>query len=179
VPNDNQYHVAELLNAAPIPDSVFLAGKAGGAILVALSSLFGNALVYLVLWRIRIGAFFPTTFIDLILVLAIITSLATGFAVLVGATQPSNRRALMVGFLLILVPEFLLPVPFVSEIFPQRVFVLLESVNLAMSNLVSMPLMNRGMSLSQHPTVMKLYLYGAIQLLLTFVIVWAWRRYRK
>jgi pimeloyl-ACP methyl ester carboxylesterase len=179
VPNDNQYHVTELLNAAPVPDSVFLAGKAGGAILAVWSSLLANAIVYLVLWRIRVGTFYVTTFLDMVLVLAIITALATGFAVFVGATQPSNRRALLVGFLLILVPEFLISVPTVNTIFPPRVNILLETVAATMENLVRLPLVNRGMALLQKPMVQKLYLYASVQLVLAYVVVWAWRRYRK
>jgi hypothetical protein len=179
VPNDNQYQVSELLTAAPVPDSVFLAGKAVGAMLTVWSSLLVNVIAYVVLWRIRVGEFFATTFFDMVLVLAIVTALATGFAVLVGATQPSNRRALLIGFLLILTPEFLMQVPAVGVIFPPRTFILLESVSATMENLSRLPLVSRGMTLFKQPMMLKLYLYASAQLLLAYVVVWAWRRYRK
>jgi hypothetical protein len=135
--------------------------------------------IYLVLWRIRVGAFFVTTFLDNVLVLAILASLATGLSVLIGATQPSNRRALMLAVLLILIPEFALKLPFVSLFFPPRANVLIYSVSGSMENLVNLPLINRGLALSQTPFVLELYLYASIQFVLTFAVVWAWRRYRK
>jgi len=136
-------------------------------------------IAYLVLWRIRVGAFFATTFFDMVLVLAIVTALATGFAVLVGATQPSNRRALLIGFLLVLVPEFLMQVPAVGMIFPPRTVILLESVAATMENLSRLPLVSRGMALFKQPMMLELYLYASVQLVLAYVVVWAWRRYRK
>jgi hypothetical protein len=177
VPNDEQFHVAELMNAAPVTAAVFLAGKAGGAILAALSSLLLNGVLYIGLWRLRSGAYYGVPVMDTLIILSIMTVLATGFAVLVGATQPSNRRALMLAVILVLVPEFLQGLPLVSIIFPSRIVILMHMMDASLNNLVNMPLIVRQMIFAS-AFMIRLYLYASLQLVVTFGLVWAWRHYR-
>jgi hypothetical protein len=122
-----------------------------------------------VLWLLRIGAYNPIPFLDAVLTGALPAVLIYGaIGVLVGATQPTRRRAIVVVILYLGIP-MLLAAPLVGTAFevflPIRFTVLAHYFTAAMQNLATAQLTLPPSGLT-NPTILAVPLIGAVQIAL-------------
>jgi ABC-type transport system involved in multi-copper enzyme maturation permease subunit len=96
VPLDKQYHMDEKLNALPLHHATYLFGKILGMVLAGLVA-FGGATLFLVIgWYWQAGAFYPSYFALAIGVAFFLMLANSTLAILLGATQPTRLRAIVV-----------------------------------------------------------------------------------
>ncbi len=183
IPMEHAHQTHELMRSLPVRRAVYLAGKVLGIWLAALSSLTIAVLLSLLAWWLRAGAFHPGPYLDVILVGAIPILLINGaIAVLIGATQSSQRRAVMLLVLAFLIPSVLPPALFGSGIFsllyPGRMAVLEHYIGQAMEAAMFMPPVIPPGGLN-FPHVTRTLLVGLAQVGLLWAVVWLWMRSRE
>lgn len=98
VPKDQQTGVRELLDTLPLSPGTYLAGKLLSLWLSLLVSIGLAAFIAGAVWRLMVGPFQMDIFLDLWFVGAVLLALINaGTSMLLGAGQPTNRRAILVG----------------------------------------------------------------------------------
>jgi len=96
-PYDQQQRVDELLASLPLPPWTYLLGKLLGFWAVALWSLGLGVLATLFIWWLKIGQLYnPLPYLEMVFVGGgLIVLLSGSAALLIGATQPNQRRAVL------------------------------------------------------------------------------------
>jgi pimeloyl-ACP methyl ester carboxylesterase len=103
IPRDREVGVRELLDALPLSPGVYLAGKLFGLWLSLFAGLVLAALVIGGVWRLMIGPFDMGLYTEMWLVnAALLVFINAGLSVLLAAGQPSTRRAILVGGVVVL-----------------------------------------------------------------------------
>lgn len=103
IPLDQQQRTGELLDALPLSQVEYLAGKVGGLWLVMAAGMLIIAIIHGLLWRVAISSFDIVRYSEIWIGALIIMLLNGGLGVLLAALQPTRvRAALMVMGLLIL-----------------------------------------------------------------------------
>lgn len=94
---DEADHMRDMLHSTPLPGWAYLAGKIGGVWFASMTAI-GLAFVILCgIWLLAVGAYNPLPMLDSWILFSIpIVLFNGGFAMLVGATQPNRRRAVLV-----------------------------------------------------------------------------------
>jgi pimeloyl-ACP methyl ester carboxylesterase len=169
VPMDSQRKIDDLLNSLPQSAPVYLGAKVLGVWIAGVQALFVSVVLLGVLWLLRIGAYNPIPFLDAVLTGALPAVLIYGaIGVLVGATQPTRRRAIVVVILYLGIP-MLLAAPLVGTAFevflPIRFTVLAHYFTAAMQNLATAQLTLPPSGLT-NPTILAVPLIGAVQIAL-------------
>lgn len=106
IPLDQQSGVRELLDAMPLPIWGYLAGKLAGLWLAVGSAMLGLMLASAAGWWVFVGAYDLGAYASLWLVgVGALIVLNGGFALLLTATQPNRRRAvlLIIGVMIVLI----------------------------------------------------------------------------
>jgi len=94
IPLDQQDHMDEMLHSTPLPGWAYLVGKIGGLWWAAMSAFLLALTILSGLWFLAVGPFDLRPVLDSWLLLgAPIVLFNGGFAALIGATQPTRRRA--------------------------------------------------------------------------------------
>lgn len=108
IPLDRQRRLRDLLDALPLPYSVYLAGKLIGLWLLVMIGLAASMLLVGLAWRLRFGPYDPRPLIEAWLVGGgVIAMVNSGLSVLIAAGQPNRRRGVVV-VILALVAVFML-----------------------------------------------------------------------
>jgi pimeloyl-ACP methyl ester carboxylesterase len=103
IPRDQEVGVRELLDALPISPGVYLAGKLLSLWLSLFAGLVLAALVDGGVWRLMIGPFNVRFYVEMWLVnAALVVFINAGLSMLLAAGQPTTRRAIVVGGVVIL-----------------------------------------------------------------------------
>lgn len=108
IPLDKQMHTHELLDSLPLPRSIYLAGKVLGSWAAILPGIVGIMVVSSVAWWLLIGNYYVHRYIAMwLLGVGVFVILNTGLGILLPATQPSRRRALLLMiFVIFILPNF-------------------------------------------------------------------------
>lgn len=178
VPADERTGVSEWLHALPVGDSVYLAGKILGATLSGCSALTLALAAYAIIWFLRVGAFDPIPLVNLLSFCLLLLPLTTSLGVLLGATQNSMARGLMMAAAFLVVPEFLQMLPLVRQILPGNADFLIRFMAtsyLAMTQLPPpQPRFEPLPDISAFP-----YAILAFKTSLLALLIWTWRKLRK
>jgi hypothetical protein len=103
IPRDQEVGVRELLDALPISPAVYLTGKLLSLWLSLFAGLVLAALVDGGVWRLMIGPFNVRFYVEMWLVnAALVVFINAGLSMLLAAGQPTTRRAIVVGGVVIL-----------------------------------------------------------------------------
>jgi ABC-type transport system involved in multi-copper enzyme maturation permease subunit len=95
---DEQDQMMELLRSTPLPGWAYLVGKIGGMWWAGMSAITLSMLIVCVVSWLAMGAYNPIPMLDgWILLSAPVLLFNGGFVLLVGATQPTRRRAVGMG----------------------------------------------------------------------------------
>ncbi len=182
VPIDRQQHVDDLLGSLPVPRWVYLAGKVGGVWLASLFSVGAAVMVLLGLWVLRVGMLNPLPILDMLVSGALPALLfSSGSAVLVGATQPSRRRAVLAVIGYLLLPPFLLSAsplsiqPVIAFVVPGWLDVLMHYSFTPMEALFSFPLVTPPFGLT-NIELLTVAVGGLVQMvIISFAVYGLWR----
>jgi len=178
VPVDEQIGVKEILTALPISDTVYLIGKALGVTFAGLSAQLATLGIIGIIYRFWNGAYNPLPYIDLVIGISTALTLLTSFAVFVGASQKSARRATALVIALLILPEFLQSIEIIRWLLPSRIdFYTLFIWASSTATFGLVPTAQDMVVLS--PRFTELALFSFTQLLIVAVIVIIWRRYRQ
>jgi pimeloyl-ACP methyl ester carboxylesterase len=177
VPFDQRIGVTELLRVLPMGDGSYLAGKILGATLVGGSALLLTAIVSSIVWFLRVGAFYPIPALNVLSLSLLLLAVTTAQGVLLGATQNSTQRALVLILAVMIVPELLQTVSLIKTLLPGSAEFLNLSVEASLQATLIMPPLWRSFD----PLAGSLaVLYGGLILktaILT-LLVWGWRKLR-
>jgi hypothetical protein len=174
IPLDRQQNVSELLEALPRSTAVYLWSKLLGAWAAVLVGMLITMIVLLIGWRLRLGPYNLALYFEMWLIGAIPMALAnTGFGVLVGAMQPSRRRAVALVIAAMLSGAILTTLlGGLANWAPTRGPVFTYYLNQSIEGLLkSTPY--TGFSA---PDVVLTILFGFIELVVLWILVWGWRR---
>lgn len=177
VPLDAQLRMDEVLNSLPLSRGVYLAGKIAGAWLAALSSLAISAAAVSVIWRLRVGDYNPLPFLDVLLAGALpLLVIHGGLGILIGATQPSRRRALFAIIIVLIVPALIpLSGTLWQIVLPGHMDIMNHFLNTSLTAMVTTPSVLPAPPLTD-ATLRQTLLIGAAQLLVVWAAVWVWQR---
>ncbi len=177
VPYDRRSGMTEMLQALPLSDSAYLAGKVLGATLAGASTLAINAITYSLVWFVKEGPFYPVPLVSMLTLALLLLLVATTQGVLLGATQDNAKRALAIVLVVMLVPEFLQAIPLVKQVLPGSTDFFNLPLQSSLQAMTIMPPIRRNFD----PLEGHLFTLYSGLVLKTFAIacfVWAWRRSR-
>jgi hypothetical protein len=98
IPKDRHYGVRELLDSLPLSPGLYRVGKLVSVWVVVFAGLGLGAVVIGAVWRVAVGPFDLRWYANLWLAGAVpMTLINPSLTVLLAASQPTNRRALLVG----------------------------------------------------------------------------------
>jgi pimeloyl-ACP methyl ester carboxylesterase len=173
-PSDKRIGVEELLDASPVSFLTQAIGRILGNVSVASVGLLIMVIVVAFLWYIRYGAFSPEPVFDLALGAALFCAITTAMSILLGASQPSSRRAifLVLGFLF--ATEFFQMLELVRFFFPTRsVFIITYFQGMADTGGGIVKAHQFGLF---KPELLEVAAANIGSLLLIGLAVWAWRK---
>ena len=174
IPIEYAHQTDELMRSLPVGRGVYLAGKVTGTWLATLSSLALAVALSLLVWGLRVGAFNPTFYFDMLLTGAIPLLLTNGAcAVLIGATQTSQQRAVILLLVVLLLPPFLF-----GSIVPGGMTLLEHYVGQAMEGAMYVPPVIPAGGLT-FPVVTRTLLVGLAQAGVWWIVIWLWMRRRE
>lgn len=181
IPRDRQLGVYELLNSLPLTLPVYLLGKLLGLWLSLLIGVVAGLVVIGSFWWFVIGPFSIPALVELGLVAALpLAFIQSGIALFVAAGQPSGRRAILVGVLLGIIS--------LSVALPglQETGAFWRNFNFSRPTLFIYYIWVRaGASLPGYystPTLADVWAtlgWGAVQLALIGLAIWAWLKWRQ
>lgn len=177
VPYDRRSGMTEMLQALPLSDSAYLAGKVLGATLAGASTVALNAVIYSLVWFIKEGPFYPVPLVSMLALALLLLLVVTAQGVLLGATQNNAKRALAIVLVVMLVPEFLQAIPLVKQVLPGSTDFFNLPLQSSMQAMTIVPPIRRNFN----PLEGRLFTLYSGLVLKTFVItcfVWAWRRWK-
>lgn len=94
---DEADHMRDMLHSTPLPGWAYLAGKIGGMWWASMSAIVLAFVILCGIWLLAAGVYNPIPMLDSWIVFSAPVILFNGgFALLVGATQPTRRRAVLV-----------------------------------------------------------------------------------
>lgn len=161
VPLDRQYQMDDLLGSLPLSQPVYLLGKVAGVWLAGWCGLAISMAALAVLWLLRNGIFHPAPFVDLLLVNIVLVAINGGMGVLIGATQPTRRRAVLVAIAALITLMLL----------PGRMDVLTHFVSVSMEGLITPPVTLPSPALTIAP-VQQALLIGVAELVVVGISAW-------
>lgn len=174
IPLDRQQQIEDLLHSLPFSPSVYLAGKVAGVWLTGLWSVTVGMLITGFIWWMRVGSFNVTPLLNMMLLASLpFMFINTGIAVLIGATQPTRRRSIV---LMIIVMALLTAAPaegILSILQFNRINLLLHFSGRTMESLAVMPASIPNML---NTVVIQNLLIGLFQFIVIWTLVWAWKR---
>jgi len=181
---DKQQGVSELLDSLPLPGSGYLAGKVLGVWAATLFALVVMMVLTGIIWQIQAAGygvgFDLGAYVGLWAIgggsLVIING---SFGTLIGATQPTRRRAFLLVGLLCILPTILLG----TGIFDNSLWAYLNPMRGPMLNYyMNAPLgaLDGSGPINLLPTQVSLtILVGAAESASLWLMVWGWRRWRE
>lgn len=176
VPLDRQYHMDEKLNALPLHSVTYLLGKIFGMVLAALVA-FGGATLFLVIgWYFRTGAFYPSYFVLAIGVGFFLMLANSILAILLGATQPTRLRAIVL-VMIVAIGSFVIGGTFdhalVDNLFPNQTSFVVVMMFSAIDALSLSPPQMPQMTVFDEP--IRTILLGSIyQIVLVVALIIGW-----
>ncbi len=179
---DRQRRTDELLESLPLSSAVYLAGKVAGVWLAALVSVTIGTFVVGAVWWLRVGAFNPLPFLDMLTAGVLPLMLINGaLGVLIGATQPSTRRAILAVIVLLILPALISPAAFSNTgllaLLPGRLTALTHYIMGTMEAMVILPPVMPPSGFSVAPLAQTIVI-SIVQLAFVWLAVWGWRRVR-
>jgi ABC-type transport system involved in multi-copper enzyme maturation permease subunit len=94
---DEADHMRDMLHSTPLPGWAYLAGKIGGMWWASMSAITFATVSLCIIWLFVVGVYNPLPILDSWIVFsAPIVLFNGGFALLIGATQPNRRRAVLI-----------------------------------------------------------------------------------
>ncbi|MEL7434319.1 MAG: hypothetical protein AAFN11_10275, partial [Chloroflexota bacterium] len=174
IPRDMTLHTYELMHASPLDDLTYVYGKVLGVVLAGLSCLGLTAMISGVGWWFLVGNYALKPFLDLMLTAVVTMTIGCSVGVLIGATQRSSRATLALVIVVIIVPELFGGL----LIAPSRIPLLTTYISSIMGNVMVEPLVERPLTFLD-TRVTDLILPALIQLVVTALIVFLWRRYQS
>jgi pimeloyl-ACP methyl ester carboxylesterase len=177
-PSDKRLGVDEMVNALPLSYLVRLVGRMLGNALAGIAGLSLALLIVALLWLLRYGSYAIEPLVDYLIGVVMASSLMTAGAVLLGASQPTSRRAVALAISLLILPEFFQSFDLVNLIQPSRSkFLLLYSMQ-AMHSVAAYPPAPHQM-LAFSMDYLQLLATSGILLLLVGFVIWAWQRWKS
>jgi hypothetical protein len=181
IPRDRQLVVYELLNTTPISLSIYLIGKMLGLWLSLFAGILAGLFGIGVFWWFILGPFEIPTLIEIGLIAAVpLAFIQSGIALLVAAGQSTGRRAILMGVTLgIIGLTTLLPGLQASDVF-------WRNVNLSRPVLFIYYIWVRFNAPMPGgypaPTIADVWAtigWGALQLALVGILIYAWMRWQE
>lgn len=173
VPTDSAVHVNEMFAALPVTGVRYLIGKMLGAIGAGLISIVITWCLSMVMWYLMVGSYLILPLIDNLLLLACGGMAYISVAVLVGASQPGNRRALLAVLFVLIVP----PIVLGSFGFMSGANLLTINIDKILSNSLVPPIAIRDLFVGSGQ-FWTLCISLILQFLVIAILVLAWRRYQ-
>lgn len=187
IPNDSQYRVRDLLDSLPLGQGTYLLGKVGGTWAGVLGGLLFVFVATALLLRLIIGPFLLDGYALIWLVLLPLALFTSACAVLLAAGQPTRRRAIFVGALLMTysLTSYAAPTeqaPTLGDLLrPLQVDSYMALQQIYLFNLIPPTL--RAEILSGSPPAMPpfplMLALQAAQLVLLGLLTWGWRVWRS
>lgn len=167
IPRDRQLGVNELLETTPLADGVYLIAKAAGVWVTVMAGagvalVVGGVVAY---WQF--GPYDPAAYIHMAVIgVGSMVVINNGLAVLITATQPNRRRAILMVFGLVTVLFFAVAMqsgPVAYAFSPLRepifeYFLMLGVTEAALYSSIAI---------------------GLAQVALVWAVMWAWRRWKR
>lgn len=183
VPLDTQQGMMETLNSLPVTSATYLIGKTLGVCLALSLALLSGSAGAMLIWWLRMGMFNLLPVFDAILTVTLpLTIITVGLATLIGATQPSRRRAILLVIFALVLPSFVPPTilngSFLEVLLPARLSLFIHTVS---NPLAQMAQLTPNFILApqwNYAVVQRSLLIGFLQLLVMGVVVWLYRKGR-
>ncbi len=181
IPRDRQLGVYELLNSLPLTLPIYLIGKLLGLWLSLLVGTIGGLVVVGTFWWFVIGPFNLPALLELGVVAALpLAFIQSGIALLSAAGQTTGRRAILVGVIVgmiglsVLLPGLQSTDPFWRNFNPSRpvlfIYYIWVRANAPVpGNYPAPDLTDVWATLG----------WGAVQLALIGLLIWAWLKWRQ
>lgn len=177
---DVQHKTHELLGALPIPEWVYLLGKLLGFWLTAFLSLSIGALGTLIIWGLKVGSWFnPLPYLQMVYLGGGFIILLTGsLAILLGATQASQRRAALLVVAVFILGAMSNGNPNTSNFFNHLLSPLQMNIfiHYLQSSFIPLYEFRAPDFMLSEPKVFSSVLTGSLQVCLIFGAVCLWRR---
>ena len=171
IPLDRQYHVDELMNTLPLSPSTYLLGKLLGSWLAVLSGLVFATIIGTGSWLLQSRAFDMWLFAQTGLLICLsLTILNGGLGLLLGATQPNRRRAIILTIIAFVVFSVLIGTTNLNLANPTRFELITYFVPVETDGLEELP------DLGITKDVILTIVWGIAELITLFAVLWAWLR---
>ncbi|MBI1280589.1 MAG: alpha/beta fold hydrolase [Anaerolineaceae bacterium] len=172
---ERQQRISELMESLPVSKAATLLGKVMGIWIAAIISLFASTVIIAAVWRIIGGIFDLYPLIDLVLVGVLpLILFNTSLSVLIGATQPTRRSALLAVFGVLIITSAISLLS--SGLLPSQWHVLNYYLEGALNGMVNLPPMQPMSIFSTVAEMMSLVWGAAAMAIVFFVVLYQQRR---
>jgi len=171
IPLDRQYRVDELLNTLPLSPSTYLLGKLLGGWLAVLSGLALAMVIGTGSWLLQSRAFDLWLFAQTGLVVCLsLTILNGGLGLLLGASQPNRRRAIILTIIAFVIFSVFIGSSSLTLASPIRWELITYFIPIETEGLEELP------DLGITKEVILTIVWGIAELIALFAMLWAWLR---
>lgn len=178
IPLDQQEHTGELLDALPLSQAEYLAGKVGGLWLVMALGMLVVAIVHALLWRALIGEFDLPRYSEIWIAGLIVMLLNGGLGVLLAALQPTRIRAALLVMGVLIVSIFV--VAALNQGTSETLLSYLDPSRFTLLNyFLGHPYEASSFTRVTSSAMLGTLFIGLLELAVVFGGVWAWRRQQE